>query len=805
MSNIRVHREGEDRHGRGRRGHPAKAAGGPSPIRRAFRRFPPLGALGLITGCAALSATLGCSEASQGQCTSKEVAEIFDEYGCTSCHNSTPAVSGGGLDLASEDLESRLVAQPSSNPSCSAHTLVDLGKPEASVLLRVMNPSGYAEHMSPTCNPPAMPLGGGPRVSSEDVACVEAWIRGLASGSDEAGPAPFDPAPLESVVAKSKYLLHGGAVTDAELAAARMDDGSLDRDALRALIDGWTRAEDGTITPEFETKMRMFLELSLQQTPIPANHPLQYSQQLNWGRGAKQNDQLDTKTLAATIPSVFMDTALGIVSERRDFREVVTTRRWRVTTAILTALAYADVDVPRTLNGRPVTEFTFGEFVHLQPSDYSDWRYVNFAQATAEQPAQLSYENTEAFAAAVRGVADGETVRMWAPRVGFYSTLVFFDQWQTNPDNQHRVTISQALIGSLDAIFETGDTTVPASLEGLDAEHAVEGTSCYECHTLLDPAREVFANYYEYSNQGVGLRAKETSTFAFHGHVVPEINSMDDFAGAIVTHPRFASAWTQKLCMWANSQRCDEGSPEFRRVAETFERGYDQMSPDDDFVFDILIRELFSSTLITASSSEVAHERVEFMVSPTRFGHFCHAMNTRLRAASSLRCESEGQEPTACNAPQEDCFGRWRTAQALGEDSYGRGVADFSTPAVQDPVYSLAVREACRDNVQQVTNSGSTFPRGQDPRLNITSIVSNFMGLPPSHPRHGEAVDGLLRTFQLLTAEGTCPEGQTFIEANESVGVDGEFVCGAGLGRGDALTSVFVIACTSPDFMGIGY
>ncbi|MEO1273646.1 MAG: hypothetical protein AAFX99_36645, partial [Myxococcota bacterium] len=216
--------------------------------------------------------------------------------------------------------------------------------------------------------------------------------------------------------------------------------------------------------------------------------------------------------------------------------------------------------------------------------------------------------------------------------------------------------MSQTLIVALDLIFETGDTTPPHSLAALDEEHAEEGSSCYACHSLLDPMRPIFEGYYGYSNRGIaGPKRGDPSTFAFHGHVVPTIDDMDDLASAMASHPRFALAWTQKVCMWANSQRCNESDPEFIRIAETFRDGYDTDSPDDDFRLPILMRELLSSTLVTGATPSLNHDRAEFFVSPARSQHFCQAIRTRVRQACAMRIAEEGLEPGSCSSPIPDC------------------------------------------------------------------------------------------------------------------------------------------------------
>ena len=119
-------------------------------------------------------------------------------------------------------------------------------------------------------------------------------------------------------------------------------------------------------------------------------------------------------------------------------------------------------------------------------------------------------------------------------------------------------------------------------------------------------------------------------------------------------------------------------------------------------------------------------------------------------------------------------------------------------------MYAVAVREACRDIANEATDGRGAYPRNDDPEPTIRRMVETTMGLPPSHPRHDRAFAALLRTHRILREGEPCPDGQSPLAANEGVGVDGELVCGAGLNRTEAMQNVFMIACSSPDLVGLG-
>ncbi|MEO1338304.1 MAG: hypothetical protein AAFV29_21850, partial [Myxococcota bacterium] len=202
--------------------------------------------------------------------------------------------------------------------------------------------------------------------------------------------------------------------------------------------------------------------------------------------------------------------------------------------------------------------------------------------------------------------------------------------------------------------------------------------------------------------------------------------------------------------------------------------------------------------------SSANHQQNEFIVSATRYEHFCHAMNVRIQQASEQSCAENNIPPDRCSAPRRNCFGNWSKGQALGRDDYTRGIREFTTPTSQDPVYVVAAREACRELARSATGDSSAFPRGGAPEPSIARMVQALMGLPTTHPRHDAAVDALLRTHQILRTSGACPEGTDYISANRDVPTGGDFVCGPGINRSQAMQQVFVIACTSPDTIGLG-
>ncbi|MEM7677208.1 MAG: calcium-binding EGF-like domain-containing protein [Myxococcota bacterium] len=419
---------------------------------------------------------------------------------CTTCHDTTPGVEGGDLDLVSANAGALMLNRRSGNTKCRDELLIDAAQPQNSLILKLVDPVRYAAWGDDACIG-SMPFNGN-GVSSADVACFEQWVQDVVDNNEAPPPpavTPFEPMPAASALSKIKMILHGGSVTNGELATASQANGVLNREGLRTVITDWST------TPAFQNKMRAFLELSLQQDEInPRNQP--YRDQLDPIGGS--DNEINTQLLFPSFEQSFVRTALNIVQSGGDFRQVVTTRRWQVTTAILAALVYAD----RSRN--PVR---FERLAHLTEADYRDWRNVTFVQAAnADEVPQ--FENNAAFVASLRSIGNNGSINLRAPRVGFFSTPTFYESWETNEDNQFRVTTNQAVLAALDILFEAGDTTSQDNLNGLNEDHSDPSSACYQCHRMLDPMRLSFQNIYNYKYRVVNNPETELQpSFAFKG------------------------------------------------------------------------------------------------------------------------------------------------------------------------------------------------------------------------------------------------------------------------------------------------
>ena len=389
----------------------------------------------------------------------------------------------------------------------------------------------------------------------------------------------------------------------------------------------------------------------------------------------------------------------------------------------------------------------------LRESDFNDWRTVTLTrQARLSDADQIPFYHLTR----LRGATEIVT-RL--PRNGFFSTSVFFNNWATNIDNQFRVTTNQALITALHLTFSSSEPTEPLSTEGLDADHANE-PDCLGCHRQLDPMRVYFArnfnvNYQRATSESgdeLVMPANTVASFAFRNET-NQGGNLNRFGQLLANHPRFASAWVQKLCLYANSIRCDESDPEFIRVTQHF--------IDENYNFKSLIVELFASPLVTHFSEPESLVGSDPIISITRREHLC-----------GLLAERTGQD-NICEIN--------RVRNVLGlipKDSFARGVVDFTQPSLPSAFHFAAAESLCEAVARTVvTNSNDRFPANNSQTL-IPNVVSQLMGVDASDSRYANIVMTLTTHYDTARSQG--------------------------LSARDANRSVFSIACLSPDIMGVG-
>jgi len=704
------------------------------------------------------------------------MAAILSKHACSNsgCHGEQPQ---GDVDLLSPGIGPRLVGVASTTGACSGRLLVDPAQPESSLILQLIDPERFAE---PDHCGVMMPFGSREGVGASDLACFRQWVQKMAEEVPSPRPPAlaFEPVSVASYANKVKTLLTGGALTEAELAQV-----SADPSALKALITGYVAK------PEFSTKMSAFLAGALQQRLVGSLNTQLDGVQGTWGA-----------SLIANLQESFTRTALEIVSAGRPFTEVVTTRRWAATTATLMALAYLDntATVLRSekhqvlsapLEGMPSAPFSLsysvanrawlfpsiptdcvvpaqtlpnvldmmlgaihcgnGKTVNLAKTatvltaaDFSDWRFVDIGSATAASPAPRFYDLE-----LLRGL---DQVSLKLPRVGFFTSPAFLANWDTNDDNQFRVTTSQAVITALGEIFSPADQTPTLGKDGLSEAHSAPGTTCYGCHQFLDPMRLYFGKALSTKYQIAEKPLTGTPSFAFDGYRKSG-GDLFTFATTLTLHPHFADAWVQKLCFYANSQACDEKDPEFQRVSVAFVASkYD---------FKTLIRELFSSALVTGVTPTQTAEKQAYLVSITRSQHLCQLLDARLGTTGSCALAAS-------------------FSNLIPDDEFSRGSATPVQPAVTSLFHFSAAEKLCDAlSSKWVGTTATSLFNPLQPTVALDRLTQNLMGLPPSHPRYASTRAALLHHL-----------GQANTGSNITI----------------AMRSTFTLACLSPDVMALG-
>ena len=701
-----------------------------------------------------------------------DVHEQVLQPSCTGCHNTLVHP----MDLRWPGLHERLV-----------EPLVVPGDADASLLVQRMR--GQAGDLMP------------PDGALDDamIDLVASWIDGGAEDC-EGATVPFEPTTPETALSKVKTLLHGGAPSDEELRAVQADPA-----ALRDLVEDWAE------TPEFEGKLSDFFTTTFQQAQIP--NPALVIGQLRYVDVV--NEVRVDNALLAGLTESFARTAMTIVADGRPFTEVAHTRRWQLTTALMSWLRASDVvnpffntegvrrpfsnyyeddpslyhrfvledpappplseqiatqtwHIPMDCAGVPrqssdhATLFTvlggryfdcdWSDQAVFTRADYADWREVELTYVTDADPEIPFWD--------VPSLRDTDRLALRIPRAGYFSTPAFLAQWRSNIDNSFRVVTNQALIVGLGAGFDSEDATVPLSSEGLAEEHAEEGTVCYGCHQHLDPMRAFFLNEFDPDSSAPSNVLEDevpdwVASFAFRGHTLPG-DDLVDLGAAIATHPEFAAAWTQKLCYYANAAPCDLEDPEFVRVSEAFAAS--------NFDFRTLIVELFSSPLVTGLEPVLTWERSPFAVSLSRRDHLCPLLETRL-GVSNLCLGFGGRFGGSAVAVPADAWGRSKEAPV-----------QTSAPTM----FTTAAQEAlCREIAPRVVDASGSPLTSRDVPGSVVALVEQVAGLPPSDPRHADLLADL--QAHVAEAEGLAVRPRSILQSAFILTCSSPFVAAVGL------------------------
>jgi hypothetical protein len=357
------------------------------------------------------------------------------------------------------------------------------------------------------------------------------------------------------------------------------------------------------------------------------------------------------------------------------------------------------------------------------------------------------------------------------PRVGFMTTLAFFANWPTNVDNSYRVTTNQTLIVALGSSFHVSAGNVVTTLPGDDAAHAQPGTPCFGCHQYMDPMRDFFKQSYstEYYRQirtvaDTFAPIPAQAGFSFLGSPPVTGSGIEVLAGAIAAHPRFAISWTKKICLLANNRECDEDDPETQRIANVFR--------DSHFDFKVLMREAFSSPLMTFAAPTQGGDKNGAFTGIARREHFCARLENRLGLRDP--CSARGESAL----PADDASRAHNLALGVPGTTYGRGDDQPVAPGDPNPFFVSSTEKLCSVVAEALVEAGPTSRWLVAKKESaFADFVAQVMGVPPSDPRAAGLQDILQRHYQ------------TALNTESDV---------------DALRSTFVAACQSPLTVSLG-
>jgi hypothetical protein len=423
-------------------------------------------------------------------------------------------------------------------------------------------------------------------------------------------------------------------------------------------------------------------------------------------------------------------------------------------------------------------------------ADYTDWRMVTITPATSPTDQTRFFD--------LAGNRSKNTLSLYEPRVGYFTTPAFLSQYPTNISNQARATIDQTMIVGLGQAFDGSDPITVMDAPGLDPSHAAN-PACFACHWSLDPMARYFRSNLtlNYSTQQDSAQTGVTGTFLFDNVVANAQPSLAYLAAQIAAHPKFAEAWTLKLCAWANSGACVASDPEVQRVATVF--------ASSKFDWKALVHELFTSPLVTYASPTLTTATNGTNVPIARRAQLCATLSGRLGLADvcgyediPLQFGSSGTtsalpSPPFCNcsdAPGSGCTGTCPdfgpippVAAELPTDGYSRGVADALYINGPDPFYRSSLEQICAYVADLVVDAGgdggSSLYSSATPTsvtASIASIAHGLMGLDSS--RDAQPIAILTSHYTSATGAGHTPT--------------------------EALKSTFTAACLSPWVVSVG-
>jgi hypothetical protein len=406
-----------------------------------------------------------------------------------------------------------------------------------------------------------------------------------------------------------------------------------------------------------------------------------------------------------------------------------------------------------------------GSLPYYTAADLSDWRPVTITSG-ADHPEMFDLPALRA----------ASTMGLEMPRVGFFTTPAYLAIWQTNDSNKHRVTANQTLLVALGQGLTSENEITPVSTVGLDAEHSPDSNpECYGCHKILDPMKQFWESYFDFSDRNdfptfrfgqSNVAPQRTNGGALmFGNVSAEGATMEDLGGllagvedtnaavadaALQTVNRFALSMAQQLCYYADSAGCSEDDPEFRRVVRAFQ--------ESGFNYKALIRELFSSPLVTGAAHTLTFDRRNVVVSIARKDQLCQELSNRLGIADVCALGvafpfssgfGGGQTQATGVAAQRSMF---RLAGSMPADGFSRG--SEQPVALADPTlfYRAASELICETVALQAVDVENAPYTSSNAAGSITALVQNIIGYTVGDAKYASAVQILTEHYDEVAA-----------------------------------------------------
>jgi hypothetical protein len=243
-------------------------------------------------------------------------------------------------------------------------------------------------------------------------------------------------------------------------------------------------------------------------------------------------------------------------------------------------------------------------------------------------------------------------------------------------------------------------------------------------------------------------------------------STLYELGDALAAHPAFAPAWTQKLCRFANSELCANDDPEFQRISAVFAQS--------GFQFPTLVRELFSSPLVTHQARTASAEKFGVIISIARQSALCQSLEVRTKVPDL--CGLQGKSELSTQRLRDQAA---NLALAVPGDAYARGEEKPLMPRDANLFFFSAVENMCALLASEVVES-KTRPlyRVSEKDAALRDFVTTMMGVPAGDSRFGEVL-------QLLAD-------------HHAAALD------AGVSPVDALRATFVLACESPLTISLG-